>query len=324
MSEQLAVVILAAGQGTRMKSALPKVLHEVAGRPLLEHVVRAVQPLDPSNIIVVTGHGAEQVEACLTDYPLTFVRQKEQLGTGHALLQTQAALCDFDGAVLVLNGDMPLLSTATLKALEHTQQTTDAGMSLVTCEVKDPTGLGRVVRKADGSVARIVEEKDASDAERQLLEINPGVYLFDSAVFDFAEGLSNDNAAGEYYITDLLDLYIAAGQTVQAVIDRGELAQQVGVNNREHLAHAERLLRERIRKHWLLAGVTMHAPEMTFIDDMVKLEPDVTLEPGVILRGNTSVGRGAVIGAYAVLEHCSVAAGYQVPAHTVAKEQALG
>ena len=227
-----------------MKSELPKVLHEAAGHALVEHVIRAVRPLEPERIVVVTGYKAEEVEARLSGEPVQFARQREQLGTGHALLQTQEALSGFEGSLLVLNGDGPLLKTETLKTLVQTHHNSGAGMTLLTCDVSDPTGLGRIIRREDGSVAKIVEEKDAADAERQIREINPGIYIFNEEVFQLAERLSNDNAAGEYYITDLVDIYLSAGRDVQAVKTADE-TEVLGVNNREQLATAERILQAR-------------------------------------------------------------------------------
>ena len=240
----LAVVILAAGQGTRMKSDLPKVLHEAAGRSLVEHVIGAVAPLEPEHVVVVTGYKAEEVEEALQGEHVQFARQHEQLGTGHALLQTKELLRDFDGAVMVLNGDGPLLQTETLERLVQTQEDSGAGMTLVTCDVSDPQGLGRIIRHEDGSVAKIVEEKDAADEERQIHEINPGIYIFDRSVFEIAEGLGSDNAAGEYYITDLVDLYLQAGRKVQAVKAEDE-TEILAVNDREQLKAVERILQAR-------------------------------------------------------------------------------
>ncbi len=227
-----------------MKSDLPKVLHKAAGHSLVEHVIKAVTPLEPEHIVVVTGYKAEEVEAELADEPIKFARQTEQLGTGHALLQTKEVLQGFGGAVMVLNGDGPLLKTETLEKLARTQQDSGAGMTLVTCDVSDPQGLGRIIRKEDGSVAKIVEEKDATDEERRVNEINPGIYIFDKSVLEIAEGLSNDNAAGEYYITDLVDLYLQAGRSVQAVVAEDE-TEILAVNDREQLAAVERILQAR-------------------------------------------------------------------------------
>lgn len=322
MSEPLAVVILAAGQGTRMKSARPKVLHEAAGRPLLDHVIRAALPLKPQEIVVVIGHEAERVRARFKGHPVGFVEQLEQLGTGHALLQTQEALEGFKGSIMVLNGDGPLLRTETLRALTDQQRQAETGMTLLTCEVSDPTGLGRVVRKPNGSVSRIVEAKDATEQERGIHEVNTGIYIFSRDVFEMAESLSNDNAAGEYYITDLVDIYLTAGREVQAVLAEDE-TEVLGVNTRTHLALVDRILRDRVRGRWLTVGVTMTSPEQTFIDDTVELSPDVTLYPGVWLRGETVVGRGAVILPGAYLEDCEVAPGVEVVPYTVAKGERL-
>ena len=311
----LAVVILAAGQGTRMKSALPKPLHEAAGRPLVEHVVRAALPLKPERIVIVVGHGAELVKARLKGYPVSFATQAEQRGTGHALLEAEAALEGFKGRILVLNGDGPLLRTETLRALIQSGR---GGMTLLVCEVADPTGLGRIVRAEDGTVARIAEEKDASPEEKRIQEINPGIYLFGPEVFALSGGLSSNNAAGEYYLTDLVSLYLAAGYMVRGVRVADE-TEVLGVNDRRHLAHIDRLLRDRVRERWLLEGVSMIAPEQIFIDDTVELAPDVTLYPGVWLRGETAVGRGAVIYPHAYLENCRVTENATVAPHTVAR-----
>jgi UDP-N-acetylglucosamine diphosphorylase/glucosamine-1-phosphate N-acetyltransferase len=241
----LAVVILAAGQGTRMRSPLPKVLHEAAGKPLLEHVLLAVAPLEPARTVVVVGHRAEDVEARFRGFPVTFVRQDFSLGygTGMALKQAEGALPGFRGDVLVLNGDGPLIKTQTLRTLVRAQAE-GKGMTLLTCRVRDPYGLGRIIRNPDGSVARIVEEKDATPEEKAVHEINPGLYVFDRHVFEMAAGLGDDNASKEFYITDMVDLYLRAGCRVRAVLGDDE-TEVLGVNDREQLARVERLLSAR-------------------------------------------------------------------------------
>ena len=317
----LAVVVLAAGMGTRMKSTTPKMLHEAAGRPLLEHVLRAVQPLNPERVVVVVGHGSSAVKERMKAYDPVFVTQERQLGTGHALLQAKEALQDFVGDVLVLNGDGPLIKTETLQDLVAKQRG-GRGMTLVTCRVGDPTGLGRIVRNAGGKVFKIIEEKDATPDEKHISEVNPGLYIFDATVFDKAVGLSSDNAAGEYYITDLPSLYLQAGDDVNTLTVADE-TEVLGVNDRRHLANIERILRDRVRDRWLTAGVTMTSPETTFIDDTVFLGPDVVLGPGVVLTGETHVGEGARVGAYACLENCTVEAGARVAPHTVRHGETL-
>lgn len=310
----LSVVVLAAGFGSRMKSDLPKVLHPLAGRPMLEHVLRAVRSLQPQRIVVVVGHGGQLVEETVAAPDVEFVVQAEQLGTAHAFLQAAAALEPLDGPVLVLSGDGALLTPDTLAALASEQGRHD-GMTLLTCRVPDPAGLGRVVRDAAGLVQRIVEEKDATPAERDLDEVVVGSYVFDRSGFQLARQLDNDNAAAEFYITDLIDSYLRAGLQVRT--SATPLAEYLGVNDRAQLAEAERTLRQRINRRWLLAGVTMQDPETTFIDDTVELVRDVTLAPGVILRGNCRVESGAYIGAFSVLTDAEVLADEEVPPHSV-------
>lgn len=313
----LAVVIMAAGQGTRMKSKLPKALHKAAGRSMLEHVIRAAAPLKPEHIVVLIGYGAEQVREDVKNYDVSFVEQdfSEGYGTGLALKQAERALPGFVGNVMALNGDGPLLKTETLARLVSEQEGQD-GMTLVTCLVENPTGMGRIIRDGTGSVDSIIEEKEATPDQKHIKETNPGIYLFDATVFDKAKRLSNDNAAGEYYITDLPRLYLQEGSPVRGIRVEDE-TEVLAVNDRKHLADIERILRERIRDSWLTAGVTMVSPETTFIDDTVFLEPDVVLEPGVILKGETRVGEGATVGAYAYLQDAQVSEGEVVPPHTV-------
>ena len=297
------VVILAAGQGKRMCSSLPKVLHQAAGRPLLEHILLAVKPLKPEKIIVVVGHGAKQVCNSFANTGVTFVMQREQLGTGHALLQAKKMLADDQNDIMVLNGDAPLLTSDSLKTLAENHQINQSGMSLLTYEVNEPHGLGRIIRLADGSVERIVEQKDATEEELKICEVNPGNYMFNKDVFKMLERVSNENASGEYYITDLLGIYRQAGHKVAAVIGKDETRLLVGVNNREHLSIADRLLRDRVRKKWLLAGVTMINPETIYIDDTVTLEPDVTLYPNVWLKGSAIVHSGVTVPSNVIIEN---------------------
>jgi bifunctional UDP-N-acetylglucosamine pyrophosphorylase/glucosamine-1-phosphate N-acetyltransferase len=294
------VVILAAGMGTRMKSKFPKVVHEAAGRPLVEHVLRAVAPLKPSKIIVVVGHGADVVKERLDNYDVTFVLQEKQLGTGHALIQTEPVLRAIQTDILVLNGDGPLLKTETLQALVN-EQLGKPGMTLLTCKVSDPTGLGRIIRDAKGNIQNIIEEKDTTSEQKKINEVNPGFYMFDQTVFEKAKHLGNQNKSGEYYITDLPALYLKEGYPVRSILADDE-REVLGVNDRKHLSQIEKILQDRIRDKWLRAGVTMIAPEMTFIDDTVELGQDVVLEPGVILKGHTVIPEGVTVGAYSYLQ----------------------
>ena len=309
------VVVLAAGMGTRMKSKFPKVIHEAAGRPLVEHVLRAVTPLKPIKVVVVVGHGAAFVKERLSTYDVTFVLQEKQLGTGHALLQTENALKDKQADVLVLNGDGPLLKTETLQALVN-EQLTKPGMTLLTCKVSDPTGLGRIIRDPQGNIQNIVEEKDTTPEQKLVNEINPGFYMFDKTVFEKAKNLGNQNKSGEYYITDLPALYLKEGHQVRGILVDDE-REVLGVNDRKHLSQIDKILQDRIRDKWLKAGVTMTAPELNFIDDTVELGSDVILEPGVILKGKTVVPEGVTVGAYSYLSDYTVQPNTVIPPHTV-------
>lgn len=312
MRGPLNVVILAAGFGSRMKSDRHKMLHEIAGVPMVQLVIEAARALDPDRIVLVVGHAAEQVRTAMADQEVEFVHQAEQLGTAHAFLQAADLLEGAAGRLLVLNGDGALITAGTLRTLEAALPAD--GMALLTARVPDPTGLGRVVKGPDGLVERTVEHKDASEAELRLDEIVVGTYLFDRRGFEFARGLDNDNAAGEYYITDLIAAYRAAGLPVTTADT--PLDEYGGVNNRSQLADAERIMQDRLRQEWLLKGVTMHAPETVFIERSVVLEPDTVLEPFVILRGNTRVGRGARVGSHSVLTDREVAAGESVAPHS--------
>ena len=305
-----------------MRSDLPKVLHEAAGLPLLEHVLRAVRPLGPERTVVVVGHGAARVRERFAGGGAVFVAQERQLGTGHALLQARDALATHEGPVLVVNGDGPLLASDTLRRLLAAPGD-DHGMALVTCELADPTGYGRILRGPGGAIEGIVEEKDATPGQRGIREINPGTYLFLEDVFARAERLGNDNASGEYYLTDLVDVYLADGRGVAGAAC-ADPREALGVNTRAQLAEAAAALRERVRTRWLASGVTMEDPSTTYLDPDVEMAPDVVLEPGVFLRGSTRVGAGASIGAYACLVDCVVAPGARVPPHAMAEGERFG
>ena len=317
----LAVVILAAGQGTRMKSDLPKMLHEAAGRPLLGHVIKRAQELGPERIIVITGHGADAIETHFKDAGLTFSRQLEQLGTAHAFLCAAQALTGHTGEVMVLYGDTPLVRHSTLKAALEAHRKAHAGMTVITGVLPDATGYGRIVRDAGGEVVRIVEQKAASEAEQKLTEWNSGMYIFDSSAVELARTIGNENAAHEYYLTDILELYRARGERVVAF--KADSSELEGCNDRRQLAAADRTLRLRTCEALMTSGVTLRDPATTFVDDTVQIEPDVILEPGVMLRGQTFVGRGSVIGAYSVIADCQLAENVVIKPHSVLEGASL-
>lgn len=318
----LDVVILAAGQGTRMKSSLPKMLHQVGGRPMVGWAVRAAQALGARDIVVVTGHGAEQVEAALSGSGVRFARQAEQLGTGHAFLIGAGQLAG--GAdVLVLYGDTPLLSPETLARMLAGHRAGGAALTILTSELPDATGYGRIVRDAAGQVARIVEEKAATPEEKRLREFNSGVYLMDPRAPTLAARIGNDNPAGEYYLTDLLALYRAENAVVGA-FKISDPTEVMGANDRLQLSELERHMRERVNARHMRAGVTLQDPASTSIEDSVTLAPDVLIEPGVLLRGDTRIQTGVIVGAYSVVQDSVLCAGVTVKPHSVLEGATVG
>lgn len=313
-----AVVILAAGMGTRMKSARPKVLHPLLGKPLLAYVVEAALATHPARVVAVVGHGAEEVQAALAGYPLEFVVQEQQLGTAHALRQAEAVLGDFAGSVLVLQGDTPLTSPQTGSGLLAALEDQQAGMALLTVYLDNPFGYGRILRDSAGLVLANVEEKDATPEQRAIREVNPGVYAFDAQLWSMLARVSNQNAAGEYYLPDLIALYRQAGCRV--VAQSGASPDELrGVNSRAQLAEVESILLDRLRQYWMAQGVRMMLPHSIYLEASVQLAPDVTLWPGVILRGQTRVGEGSEIGAYSLLTNTVVEAGAVIRSHVVAE-----
>jgi bifunctional UDP-N-acetylglucosamine pyrophosphorylase/glucosamine-1-phosphate N-acetyltransferase len=291
----LHVVVLAAGKGTRMKSARPKVLHKVAGKAMIDHVMAAALSLSPSTTTFVVGHMKELLRQELERYPgLSFVTQEPQLGTGHALLQTSDLLEGRTGFVLLLSGDVPLLKSHTLAALMRTHKETGAAATVLTAVVDQPYGYGRIVR-TKGRISRIVEERDASPAQRKIREINSGVYMFSlEPLFDSLRGLATANAQGEYYLTDLISTYRRRRlgvETVQ-VDDPNEIR---GINSRSELAETSRIVRQKKNEELMAAGVTIEDPATTYIDEDVVVGADTVIHPGVHLEGRTQIGQACEI-----------------------------
>jgi bifunctional UDP-N-acetylglucosamine pyrophosphorylase/glucosamine-1-phosphate N-acetyltransferase len=315
----VSTVILAAGEGTRMKSATPKVLHRIAGRTLVEHAVRAAAGTDPEHLAVVVGHGraavAEHLDSLALDIgrKVTVAVQDEQHGTGHAVGCGLAELpADLTGTVLVSYGDVPLLDADTLRALlaEHTES--GNAVTVLTSVVADPTGYGRIVRAADGSVQAIVEQKDATPQQRDITEINSGVYAFDAAVLrDGLSRLSTDNSQGELYLTDVLGIARQDGKRVGVLVAADPWLVE-GVNDRVQLARLGAELNRRLVERWMREGVTIVDPATTWLDADVQLGRDVLIEPGVQLKAGTVVGEGAQIGPDTTLSGCAVGAGAKV------------
>jgi len=323
MPAALSAVILAAGQGTRMKSVLPKVLHPVAGVPMLAHVITAARAAGSTPLIAVIGHGAERVKAAFDGAGVDFVLQAEQLGTGHALQCSAPALAGFAGDLLLLCGDVPLLRGATLQALVEHHRSQQAVVTVLTAEVADPRGYGRVIRGA-GGVERIVEEKDATPAERTVCEINTGIYVFTTPrVFELLAGLTNDNAQGEYYLTDVIAAARAAGDKVAALpAERAEEA--MGINDRVQLAEAGREMRIRINETHMRAGVTLLDPAVTYIEAEVTIGTDTVIHPGVHLRGRTVIGRECEIEPGVIVSDCILADRVHVKAGSVLAGSTIG
>ncbi|WP_329395164.1 bifunctional UDP-N-acetylglucosamine diphosphorylase/glucosamine-1-phosphate N-acetyltransferase GlmU [Streptomyces lydicus] len=325
-----AVVVLAAGEGTRMKSATPKVLHALCGRSLVGHVVAASRELDPENLVVVVGHAREQVQAHLAevDPAVRTAVQHEQKGTGHAVRTALEQLSDsgvvLDGTVIVVCGDTPLLTGETLRRLGETHAADGNAVTVLSAEVPDATGYGRIVREAGtGAVTAIVEHKDATDTQRAIREINSGVFAFDARLLVDALGkVRTDNSQGEEYLTDVLGIVREAGHRVGAAVaaDHREI---LGINNRVQLAEARRLLNERLLERAMLAGVTVVDPASTFVDVSVTFEQDATVHPGTQLLGSTHVATGAEVGPQARLTDTSVAEG-AVVSFTVAEGARIG
>jgi len=307
------VVILAAGEGTRMKSSTPKVLHPISGRSLVGHVLNAVDALSPKQVRVVVGAGREQVEAHLSEVAphVTTVFQEKRGGTGHA---TQLALDGLKatGTILVLAGDTPMLTGSSLAQLLEEHHAGGFTASVLTAEHPDPTGYGRIIRGDDDSLLRIVEERDADDIQRDILEVNSGVYAFDAVKLAGAIGkLKNDNSQGELYLTDVIEILRNEGGKIAAVLI-DDFIEILGVNDRVQLAESAALLRDRINEDLMRAGVTIVDPLSTWVDSTATVANDVVLMPGTAISGTTTVATGAVIGPRTTLVDCTVGTGARV------------
>ncbi|HEY7853821.1 MAG TPA: bifunctional UDP-N-acetylglucosamine diphosphorylase/glucosamine-1-phosphate N-acetyltransferase GlmU, partial [Aquiluna sp.] len=295
---ELAVVVLAAGQGTRMKSATPKVLHEIAGIPILGHVLATAHSLEANKVLAVLRHEKQLIEAYVqSHFPNTdVVTQDEIPGTGRAAEQALEALDDFDGDVLILSGDVPLLDVESISQLVQNHQQLGSQGSMISVVLENPNGYGRILRAKNSDLQGIVEQKDASAAQLEITEVNAGVYVFDAKALRSAlSQVGMDNAQGEKYLTDVVGLMLASGQKVHAqqILDPYLVA---GINDRAQLSEIAKELNARIVRAWQLAGVTVQEPHSTWIDVTVQLGQDVTLLPSTRLHGLTRVGVGAVIG----------------------------
>ncbi|ADX24008.1 bifunctional UDP-N-acetylglucosamine diphosphorylase/glucosamine-1-phosphate N-acetyltransferase GlmU [Streptococcus dysgalactiae] len=287
-------IILAAGKGTRMKSDLPKVLHHVSGLTMLEHVFRSVAAIEPEQNVTVIGHKADMVRAVLADQS-EFVLQTEQLGTGHAVMMAEEKLAGLEGHTLVIAGDTPLITGQSLKSLIDFHVNHKNVATILTATAQDPFGYGRIIRNKDGEVIKIVEQKDASDFEQQIKEINTGTYVFDNKrLFEALKNITTNNAQGEYYLTDVISIFRDHKEKVGAYTLR-DFNESLGVNDRVALATAEAVMRQRITKKHMVNGVTFQNPETVYIESDVEIAPDVLIEGNVTLKGKTRIAAECVL-----------------------------
>lgn len=288
-------IILAAGKGKRMKSKLYKVLHPVCGKPMVGHVLDAVQQVQCERSVVIVGHGAEAVQAYLGDRA-EYALQSEQLGTGHAIQQAESLLGTEQGTTIIICGDTPLVTPETLENIIANHESQGAAVTILTASMTDPTGYGRIIRGADGSVQKIVEQKEGTPEELAVQEINTGTYCFDnSKLFQALSQITNDNAQQEYYLTDCIKILREQGEMV-AAYETFDLAESIGVNDRLALSEAEGFMRARLAKKHMLNGVTIIDPSATYIGADVAIGSDTVLYPGTILNGHTVIGEDCIIG----------------------------
>jgi len=321
LSRDLSVLIMAAGKGTRMRSQTTKVLHRLGGIPLLAHPIHLSQRLEPGRIVIIFGHQAEQVKASMEqrfgEDTLRFALQAEQNGTGHAVLCGQEALEGGPSQVLILSGDVPLLSDETLLKLIQLKDESKAAVALLSFVVEDPTGYGRILRDDNNAVYQIQEHRDCTPEQRKVKESNAGIYLVDKDfLFSALQRVGNQNDQGEYYLTDIVALAAKEGRGVEGLIveDNMEVA---GINDRAQLAELEVRWLDRLRQKWMASGVTMRLPHTIQIDHDVTIGNDTELGPNVCLVGKTTIGKGCTIGAGSYLENAELPGGTALPPNTI-------
>lgn len=329
----LCAIVLAAGKGTRMKSSIPKVLHPVAGHPMLRYPVDVLRELKAKKIMLVVGFGADEVRKAFSPLsPLSldkvsFVEQGEQLGTGHAVMCALGGLKGFKGDVLILSGDVPLITSDTVRGLlkaHRSARKNRPAISLITALLEEPKGYGRIVRDDNGSIVRIVEDKDCSPQQKEIKEINTGLYLIDSGFLSRnIKKLGKENAQGEYYLPDLIGLAVKEGRKV-ASLTHMDANEVMGVNNRIELARANGIMKWRIARALMLSGVTIVDPINTYIDYGVRVGMDTTIFPGAHLIGNTSIGRNCVIEDGARIENSEVGDGSTIKSYSVVEDTKAG
>ena len=316
------VVILAAGEGTRMKSKMPKVLHEVMGKPMIKRVIDTAYELGAQNICVVTGHKSNEVQEALKDEKVTFAIQEKQLGTGHAVMQAEKYIND-DEDVLILYGDTPLIKAETLQKLIDYHRSEDNGVSIISAVVDNSEGYGHIIRDKNGNFVKNVEYKDATAEEKLVKEINSGIYCFKGSSLKKALKLiTNDNVQGEYYLPDTLEIILKNGEKVNA-LSIGDVTEFFGVNNRIQLAEANKIMQKRINENHMLNGVTIISPEDTYISDDVEIGCDTIVYPGCVLEGKTVIGEDCKVGPDTRLTDMKLSDNVTIQ-YTVAMESEIG
>lgn len=324
---RVAAIVLAGGVGRRMKSSLPKVLHQVAGRPILFYPFEVVKGLGVEMVIVVVGHKRDKVMEVIQRASISgmaFVEQEPQLGTGHAVMCAEEALKGWDGDILILSGDVPFIKGETLSRLVDAHRIGDATISFLTTILDNPSGYGRVVRGPDGAVARVVEERDATSAELAIKEINAGIYCVKAPfLFSTLKGIRADNVQGEYYLPDLIEMAMGQGLRVSAIM-HPHPQEVMGINNRVELAEANRVMRERINQGLMLSGVTLLNPDAVYIHYGIQVGRDTTVYPNVFLEGKTSIGEGCTIEEGCKIVDSTVGDGSAIKAYTVIEGSVIG
>ncbi|MFD6208365.1 bifunctional UDP-N-acetylglucosamine diphosphorylase/glucosamine-1-phosphate N-acetyltransferase GlmU [Peribacillus sp. NPDC060253] len=321
MSNRYAIV-LAAGQGTRMKSKLYKVLHPVCGKPMVQHVIDQVNQLQIEDIVTVIGHGAEKVQEQLGD-SCKYALQDQQLGTAHAVMQAESVLSEKSGTTLVICGDTPLIKAETMEELIALHEQSQAKATILTAYADDPTGYGRILRSEGGLVKKIVEHKDASDEERYVKEINTGTYCFDNqALFSALKKVSNENVQGEYYLPDVIEILKQEGEIVTA-FQSSDFEETLGVNDRVALSQAEQILRKRINESHMRNGVTIIDPLTTYIEADVQIGQDTVINPGACIKGKSIIGQDCLIGPNSEISNCEIGDGTEI-LQSVVHESSIG
>ncbi len=320
----LSVIVLAGGKGKRMRSGLAKVLHPLCGMPMGRYPLLSVKPLRPERIVILVGHDAERVREIFPEPNLVFAHQRFQLGTGHAVACAMEELKGFKGDVLVLSGDVPLITTTTLRALVKFHRREKNTLTFISTIVEEPTGYGRVLRDEEGRVCGVVEEADLKEHEKALPEINAGIYVFDSEFLRENLGrLERLNSQEEYYLTDLIQMAFEQNARVSALTHH-DPAEVMGVNTRVELSEAEKLMQKRILKELMLSGVTIKDPSNTYIDYGVKVGRDTVIQPGVCLYGRTTIGRACIIEEWVKITDSHIGDGTIIKSFTVIEDSRIG